>query len=96
MNDYQEFSPEQVRDATGVSRSQLRYWERQGIIVPTLNKRTQRTLRRYAQDQVERVRLIRKMLAEGWTLQGAVKRMDNAVRRPEAGADTAPPTPAQT
>ena len=95
MNDYQEFSPEQVRDATGVSRSQLRYWERQGIIVPTLNKRTQRTLRRYAQDQVERVRLIRKMLAEGWTLQGAVKRMDNAGQQPVAGAATAPLTPTQ-
>ena len=95
MNDYQEFSPEQVRDATGVSRSQLRYWERQGIIVPTLNKRTQRTIRRYAQDQVQRVQFIRHLLTEGWTLRAAAQKLATAGQQPVAGADTAPLAPAQ-
>ena len=96
MDTDREFTPEQVRDATGVSRSQLRYWEHLGIVVPVLYKGAQRTLRRYAPEQVERVRLIRKMLAEGMTLQGALRKMDNAGHRPEAGAVAVPLTPAQT
>ena len=66
-----------VRRLTGVSRSQLRYWEAHQIITPLLVPHVSRNWRVYPAEQIERISRIRNLLAMGMSLQGAVKRLDH-------------------
>ena len=70
----------QVSKLTGATRSQLRYWEIHGIVRPMLVAHSSRTWRLFHAAEVERIIGLKKMLDEGYTLQGAVRRLDgNAV-----------------
>lgn len=74
-------SPGEVRRLTGATRGRLRYWEANGHVSPSLVRTFSRTYRRYDAAQLERVRKIMALIAEGFTLAGAVRRLDA-----EAGA----------
>ena len=70
----------QVRKTTGVSRSQLRYWESRRIITPTLVTHASRAWRLYPGDQVEKIMALKQMIDDGYSLRGAVRRLnENAV-----------------
>jgi len=77
----------EVRKLTGVSRSQLRYWDHHGIVNPILVAHASRTWRIYSAEQFERIVALKRLLDEGYSLKGAVRRLDrNAV----AAAEMAP------
>ena len=70
----------QVRKTTGVSRSQLRYWEAHNLITPTLVTHASRAWRTYPTEQVEKGAALKRLLNAGYSLRGAVRRLaGNAV-----------------
>ena len=69
----------QVRRHTGASRSQLRYWEAQGLIHPILAEHASRIWRLYPQDQVARIKELKRLLDGGFTLRGAARQSVSAV-----------------
>ena len=68
----------QVRKITGATRSRLRYWETNGIVHPTLVAHASRTWRLYPAEQVDRIRTLKRLLDDGYTLRGAVNKMDKS------------------
>jgi len=60
---------------TGVSQTQLRYWEQKNYI-HTLQAGEKNTTHRYAYGTLMRVHFIKMMLDEGFTLAAAVERAD--------------------
>lgn len=56
----------ELAEAVGVSRDTLRYYERKGVL--SKPGRTYKGYRLYAADALERVRLVRRALAVGFTL----------------------------
>lgn len=55
----------ELAKATGVSTDTLRHYERKGLLRP---HRTRNGYRQYSEDALERVRIIRRALAVGYTL----------------------------
>ncbi|HBF76012.1 MAG TPA: MerR family transcriptional regulator [Lactobacillus sp.] len=60
-----------VAAATGVSQSQLRYWEQKGFIE---SEKVNGQNRKYSYDMLIRVFMINSFIKEGFTLAAAVKR----------------------
>jgi DNA-binding transcriptional MerR regulator len=69
-------SPARVRALTGVSRSQLRYWETLRAISPTLVPRASRVYHRYPPEQVQRIARVMHLLRGGYSLSGAIRSLD--------------------
>ncbi|MFB9769921.1 MerR family transcriptional regulator [Lactiplantibacillus modestisalitolerans] len=61
---------------TGVSQTQLRYWEQKGY-VHSLETTEKNAVHRYSYATLMRVHFIKMMLDEGFTLAAAVKRADD-------------------
>ena len=78
----------EVRKLTGVSRSQLRYWEQRGIVNPSMVVHASRTWRLYPAEQTVRVAALKRLLDEGYSLKGAVRRL--AGNTVTAAAELAP------
>lgn len=69
------YSISQVQALTGVSKSTIRFWEREfkDFLMP---QRTQGNQRRYNEDSVEVIAEIRKLVeVEGYTLEGAKRKL---------------------
>lgn len=64
-----------VQELLQISRNRLRYWETKGIITPTFRQHGMRRWREYDAGTVEKIRRIMDLLAEGLTLDGAVKKL---------------------
>lgn len=63
----------EVANRTGMTIAALRAWERRyGILTPA---RTAGGQRLYSEVDVERVRLVQRLVAEGWSIAGAVARL---------------------
>lgn len=60
----------------GVTRAQLRHWERIRAIRPVLWKKKKRTWRGYSPAMELRIRRLAYLLKEGMTLKGALAKID--------------------
>jgi DNA-binding transcriptional MerR regulator len=69
----------ELSERTGVSRRSLRYYEDQGLVVSTRSPSGQR---HYAEDQVERVRLIQSFFAAGLSSRTIVEMLPCMTSRP--------------
>lgn len=76
----------EVANRTRMTIASLRAWERRyGILTPA---RTAGGQRLYSEADVERVRAVQRLVAEGWSIAGAVARL-HAGTSPEASAGDA-------
>jgi DNA-binding transcriptional MerR regulator len=66
----------EVTRASGATRARLRSWEARGLIQPERVEHGSRTWRVYAPDQVERIKEVMALLAEGYSLGGAARRLE--------------------
>jgi DNA-binding transcriptional MerR regulator len=69
----------EVSDITGVSARQLRYWESKGLIKSIDDSNN--TNRKYDYSNIERIVLIKDFLDEGFTLEGAARRLEERIQR---------------
>ncbi|GAA0330403.1 MerR family transcriptional regulator [Actinoallomurus spadix] len=69
----------ELSERTGVSRRSLRYYEEQGLLVSTRSPSGQRL---YAEDQVQRVRLIQSFFAAGLSSRTIVEMLPCMTTRP--------------
>lgn len=75
----------EVASRTGMTIAALRAWERRyGILTPA---RTAGGQRLYSEADVARVRLVQQLVADGWSIPGAVARMRAGGRVPAEEAD---------
>ena len=59
-----------------ISLRQLYYWELKGIIKPELVKMGTRQFKRYSEKDIVLLKKIKLFLAEGYTLESAVKKIN--------------------
>lgn len=82
-----------VEDLTGLSRRQVRYYEQQGLLRP---ERSEGGHRLYSPEDVERLTLIKSLMAKGFTTIESVKRCLSSHLRLSAKGRGAPAgTPAE-
>jgi len=62
-----------VMRATGISLARLYYWERIGLLFPEVQRFGSRQYRRYGEEEVRKIRSLMRLLAEGYSLQGAAR-----------------------
>lgn len=60
----------------GISPERLRYWETKGIISPAYERLGAKVSRRYSEQDIAIGLEIVVMLSEGYTLEGAAKRLN--------------------
>ena len=82
-----------VMQATGISLARLYYWERIGLLFPDVERFGSRRYRRYGEDDVRRIRSMMRLLAEGYSLQGAARLTRRAQENgqpmtPDGGAES--------
>ncbi len=81
----------EVARRTGITTATLRAWEtRHGLLAPA---RTTGGQRLYREADITRVRAVRQLVAEGWSVAGAVSQV---LGQPGGPMDTAGPAPADT
>lgn len=68
----------EVADITGIPTRKLRYWEEKGIITSVSDSGS---ARRYNYITIKRILLIKELLEEGYTLEGAAKKVDERISR---------------
>jgi DNA-binding transcriptional MerR regulator len=74
MNKHKAFSIGATAKLAGVTQKQLRHWEARGYISPPTRVRMgDRAYRYYSQAQLEKVKEIKSLLNEGYTLSHASK-----------------------
>ena len=78
-----------VADLTGLTPRQIRYYEKKNLLAPT---RTPGNQRLYSRDEVHLLRLVRRLLDEGYTL-GNVERLVKDRGRAEEGRMDDYPSP---
>lgn len=90
MTDYDEvpgFRIGEVAARTGMTIAALRAWERRyGLLVPA---RTAGGQRLYSEADVARVGAVQRLVAEGWSLPGAVARLRADTQAPNEQSDEA-------
>jgi DNA-binding transcriptional MerR regulator len=79
----------EVRRRTGVTRSQLRYWEAGGILSPEREEHHTRSWRIYCEADAEKVRRLLYLIGEGMTLKGAVSKLSAVEERESRGQHAA-------
>lgn len=60
---------------TNLSPAQIYYWERVGILNPTLIRFGEREFRRYSNEDVRRVKRVKRFLSMGFSLKVAVEKL---------------------
>src|SRR5215210_5339101 len=76
----------EVARRTGTTTSLLRAWEgRHGVLVPARSAGGQRL---YSERDVARVRLVQQLMAEGWSIVGAVARLRQTGALPPDASET--------
>lgn len=68
----------EVADITGVPQRQIRYWEDKGIIQSV--KEGEGSTRRFNYLNVKKILLIKELLDEGFTLDTAVKKVEDRMK----------------
>ena len=58
----------------GVSSERLRYWELKGVITPYYITKGSKKIRRYSEEDVKLAMEIKRLIEEGYTLQGATRK----------------------
>lgn len=66
----------EVAEISGVPQRQLRYWEEKGIIEPV---EAGSGVRRYDYPTVKKVLLVKELVDEGYTLDGAARKVEERV-----------------
>lgn len=70
----------EVSDMTGVSARQIRYWESKGIITSMGDSGSKN--RKYDYFNIEKIVQINEFLKQGFTLEGAARRLEESIRKP--------------
>ena len=70
----------------GVSSERLRYWELKGIISPHYITRMSKKIRRYSQEDIELCIEIKRLIEEGYTLQGATRKAKEKLKQSKDNA----------
>jgi DNA-binding transcriptional MerR regulator len=70
----------EVSEITGIPQRQIRYWEAKGYIASVQGKTT---TRRFDYKTIKKMLLIKELLEEGYTLESAVRKVDNRLRMVE-------------
>lgn len=68
----------EVAEISGVPQRQLRYWEEKGIIDPV---EPHSGVRRYDYPTVKKVLLVKELVDEGYTLDGAARKVEQRVEK---------------
>jgi DNA-binding transcriptional MerR regulator len=85
-NDAGSFSGKQACEIVGISYRQLDYWDRQGVVCPSLSAaHGSGTQRRYSYRDLVRLRMVKQLLDAGVQLKNARKAIEYL--REEEGAD---------
>lgn len=88
-NNIGNYTTAEVVALTGVTKRQLDYWAWKEIIIPSISSSSgQGNFRRYSDDDVELVRVIKKLHQRGWSTQKvgkALKLLRLVVSNPEVG-----------
>jgi len=72
----------------GISPERLRYWERLGIVKPKYLQCGTRKFRRYSQEDIDRVILVKKLVdEEKYTLSGAMMKLKEKIKETEDDPD---------
>jgi len=66
------FGSKDVLAETGISLRQLYYWELKGIIDPIVVRRKSREFKRYTQEHINRLKTVKELVDQGWTLTAAI------------------------
>ena len=72
----QFFSPKEVSELCNLSRKQLRYYEKQGLITP-VSRNENNNYRFYTQQHITQLFMIREYMLLGYTLQEIQEILDN-------------------
>ena len=76
LND-RKFGTVEVTQKVGISAERLRYWEKVGVVSPEYIQRGTRRFRRYSEEDIHRVALIKSLVdCEKYTLEGAIKKLE--------------------
>jgi DNA-binding transcriptional MerR regulator len=86
IDDAASFSGKQACEIVGISYRQLDYWDRQGVVCPSLSAaHGSGTQRRYSYRDLVRLRMVKQLLDAGVQLKNARKAIEYL--REEEGAD---------
>ena len=75
------FSSSEVTRELNISLRQLYYWELKGIVQPKMVTMGSRSFKRYSLEDIEKLRRVKRLLDEGYTLAAASKQAQNATQR---------------
>ena len=78
MNNVMWMSSSEVTQKLNISLRQLYYWELKGIIKPRIIPKGSREFKRYSAKDFEVLRQVKGYLDQGFTLSGAVQRVEPA------------------
>ncbi|MFP7737469.1 MerR family transcriptional regulator [Priestia aryabhattai] len=67
----------ETSEITGIPQRQLRYWENKGIISSLPHEKG--NVRRYDYTTIKKILLIKEQLDEGYTLEGAIKKVNKRI-----------------
>jgi MerR family transcriptional regulator, global nitrogen regulator len=70
----------EVSEITNIPQRQIRYWEAKGYIASVKGKTT---TRRFDYKTIKKMLLIKELLEEGFTLESAVKKVENRLKMVE-------------
>ncbi|MBX2874738.1 MAG: MerR family transcriptional regulator [Saprospiraceae bacterium] len=68
----------EVSSITAVPTRQIRYWEDKGIIKSLSDEKGKN--RRYDYANIKKILLIKELMDDGYSLDGAVKKVDNRIK----------------
>ena len=69
------YTSSQVTRELAISLRQLYYWELKGIVKPKVVTMGAREFKRYSEQDLQRLRRIKQLLDEGYTLAAAVRKV---------------------
>ena len=74
IDDEKYYTPAEVKDLVGVSARRLYYWELRGAVKPRLINLGSREFRRYSEKDVQKLKMIKQYLDEGFVLEKAFEK----------------------